>query len=175
MEHNPYAPPSAAIADVVVAPEDDELASRAQRFVNMLIDAVGYVLVGIVILAGLLLVDESFEERLDSANEYLLTIVFMTLYYLPLEALFGRTLGKLVTGTRTVSDTGGPPSFGQILGRTVARFIPFEAFTFLSGDRPVGLHDRASGTRVIRVRGVVRRPGEPREPASAHAGSILGV
>ena len=43
----------------------------------------------------------------------------------------------------------GRPTYGQILGRTFSRFVPFEAFSFLPS--PVGWHDRWSGTRVVRV------------------------
>jgi len=52
-------------------------------------------------------------------------------YYIGLESLTSRTLGKLVTGTKVVNEDGGAPSLGQIVGRSFARFIPFEAFSFL--------------------------------------------
>ena len=75
----------------------------------------------------------------------------MLVYYLPSEALFGRTVGKLVTRTRVVSQSGGPPDFLQVLRRTLIRFVPFEPFSFLS-KRSVGLHDRWSETRVVLTR-----------------------
>jgi uncharacterized RDD family membrane protein YckC len=70
------------------------------------------------------------------------------------EWLTGRSLGKLATGTRVIAAEGGPPSFARVLGRTLARFIPFEAFSFLTDrdGRPVGWHDSLSRTRVVRVR-----------------------
>jgi uncharacterized RDD family membrane protein YckC len=43
----------------------------------------------------------------------------------------------------------GKPSVWQILGRTVSRFIPFEAFTFLTNDKR-GLHDTLTETYVIK-------------------------
>ena len=54
-------------------------------------------------------------------------------YYVILEASFGWTIGKLVTGTRVVRFDGDKPHFPQILGRTFARFIPFEPFSVLFG------------------------------------------
>ncbi|CAN0592803.1 unnamed protein product, partial [Laminaria digitata] len=39
----------------------------------------------------------------------------------------------------------------RLLGRTAARFVPFEAFSFLGGDA-TGWHDRWSNTRVVRLR-----------------------
>ena len=69
------------------------------------------------------------------------------LYYVSFEFLTGRTLGKFLTGTRVVSDTGGPPTLGQVAMRSVLRLIPMEAFTFFA--RGPGLHDRGSRTRVV--------------------------
>ena len=72
-------------------------------------------------------------------------------YYAILESTTGRTLGKLITGTKVVDENGGPPSFGQVLGRTLCRCIPFEPFSFFSSDA-VGWHDSLANTRVIKVR-----------------------
>lgn len=74
-------------------------------------------------------------------------------YAIVSEALFQRTLGKMITGTCVVRADGTKPTFGQIVGRSFARFIPFEAFSFLGGKGfPVGWHDSLSGTRVITTR-----------------------
>lgn len=73
------------------------------------------------------------------------------IYYVGFEAAFGRTPGKLLTGTRVVTLTGEPPSFGQCLGRAFARCVPFEPLSFLGGDG-VGWHDKWTDTRVIRTR-----------------------
>ena len=68
------------------------------------------------------------------------------------EAVFQRSPGKFLTGTKVVNESGGKPTFGQILGRSLCRFIPFEAFSFLFGDssRVVGWHDKFSGTLVVK-------------------------
>jgi hypothetical protein len=71
------------------------------------------------------------------------------------EALFGRTLGKLVTRTRVVSESGAPATFWQLLMRTLYRLMPFEGFSFLATRRP-GWHDRWSKTRVV----LTRRAGD---------------
>jgi uncharacterized RDD family membrane protein YckC len=68
------------------------------------------------------------------------------LYYILLEMLSGRTLGKLVTGTRVINEQGRRPTFGQTLLRTLIRFFPCEAFTFLGDTR--GFHDSV-GTWVV--------------------------
>jgi len=79
----------------------------------------------------------------------LLAVVF---YYILMEAVFQRTLGKLVTGTIVVTTDGGQPSFGQVVGRSFARLIPFEPFSFLGGNPCKGWHDKLSGTLVIKSR-----------------------
>jgi uncharacterized RDD family membrane protein YckC len=71
-------------------------------------------------------------------------------YYIIFEGAFGWTVGKLITGTRVIRFDGRKPRFPQIVGRTAARFIPFEPFSLLGGGN--GWHDSMSGTRVVRVR-----------------------
>ena len=39
---------------------------------------------------------------------------------------FGRTVGKLVSGTRVVTESGDKPTTLQILQRTLSRMVPFE-------------------------------------------------
>jgi uncharacterized RDD family membrane protein YckC len=154
VERNPYAAPTAAVRDSGSPPTEDELASHVQRFLNMLIDVAGYFVLAMLIGVLLGLFAPGAIESLELSGplaEYLFGVLIFTIYYLPLEAAFGRTLGKLVTRTRVVTVDGGTPNFHQLLGRTMARFVPFEAFSFLSRDA-VGWHDRWSGTRVVRVR-----------------------
>jgi uncharacterized RDD family membrane protein YckC len=149
MQQNPYAAPKTRVAD------DDEdvpfeLASRTQRFVNMLIDGLGYFAVAIVLGIVLSFVYPPFiESESSTLGDYAFGFVVITSYYALCEGLFGRTLGKLVTRTWVVDESGGKPTFWQILGRSAARSIPFEPFSFF-GSEPTGWHDRLSGTRVVR-------------------------
>ena len=76
----------------------------------------------------------------------------MTAYYCFFEGIFARSPGKWICGTRVVDLEGNRPSFLQVIGRSLARFIPFEAFSFL-GSRGIGWHDSLSSTRVVRTRG----------------------
>jgi uncharacterized RDD family membrane protein YckC len=149
MEQNPYAAPKTRVAD-----EEDlgptELASRGVRFVNFLIDLAGYFALAIVLGVVLAIVYPPFVESESSTlGDYAFGFVVITSYYALSEGLFGRTLGKLVTGTWVVSESGGKPTFAQILGRSAARSIPFEPFSFF-GSEPTGWHDRLSRTRVVR-------------------------
>lgn len=147
MEHNPYAAPRVE----VVAPEatDDQqvLATRGQRFANLLLDSLGYYTLIFAVALAIAVVAAVSIERYS----FVFSLGLMLLYYFPAEALFGRTPAKLLTGTRTVTEAGLPPSFRQVLGRSLARLVPFEPFSCL-GDPPIGWHDSWSGTRVVRTR-----------------------
>jgi uncharacterized RDD family membrane protein YckC len=153
MERNPYAPPTADVTPPAERLQEFEPASRRRRLLNMLIDTAGYY--AVAILLGVLLGSFGHEAILnqlaDGPASLAFGLVILFLYYVPFEALTGRTLGKLITGTCVVTDSGQPPRVEQILGRTLCRLIPLEAFTFFSSSR-VGLHDRLSNTRVVRVR-----------------------
>ena len=73
---------------------------------------------------------------------------FATIYYLFLESLFGRTIGKIVTGSVVVDENGLKPSFKIIFIRTLCRLIPFEALSFLSKSARFW-HDSFSKTYVV--------------------------
>jgi uncharacterized RDD family membrane protein YckC len=141
---DPGAPPLPANTDAPWAglPE----ASLSLRFVNMLIDSVGQTLLIVVLLVPLVLA--GVDLRQDAAALPVILLAQTAYYALP-EWAWGRTLAKLVTGTRVVTRTGRRPTFGQILGRTMLRFIPLEPLTFLRARG--GLHDWESRTRVIRL------------------------
>jgi hypothetical protein len=62
------------------------------------------------------------------------------------EGLFGFTPFKIISGTRVTPTNGGKTSFGQVLIRTLARLIPFDAFSFIFGK---GWHDSISKTQVV--------------------------
>jgi uncharacterized RDD family membrane protein YckC len=90
-------------------------------------------------------------ELLDGPLGIALGIALRLAYYITLESLWGRTLGKLVTGTIVVDARGLRPTFGQICVRSFARFIPFEPFSFL-GRVPRGWHDKLPNTYVVKAR-----------------------
>ena len=114
VERNPYAPPQTSL-DVIEGPSAWQPASRWQRFANLIVDTVGYV------------VD-----------------------YFGFEAFFGWTPAKLLTRTRVVNTDGSQLTWLRTIARTLLRFVPFEMVTFL-GHFSAGLHDQASGTRVVRL------------------------
>jgi uncharacterized RDD family membrane protein YckC len=148
---NPYATPKSntVVAEQILEPVP---ASKGARFLNLIIDYIMQVVVIIVFTAIALAVGgDKAMGTLDDIPDLLLGIVAMFSYYIVMEAAFGRTVGKLVTGTKVVNKEGQKASFKQILGRTFARIIPFEAFTFL-GSQGRGLHDEMPKTYVVKCR-----------------------
>jgi uncharacterized RDD family membrane protein YckC len=105
---------------------------------------------GLLEVAGVLSGVTTFAENLGGLQETLLSTVGTILYYLFMESVFGRTVGKLITGTKVIDLEGKRPSFLTLLGRSLARIVPFEPFSFLGNDR--GWHDRWSDTRVVDMR-----------------------
>jgi len=154
MDRNPYDPPKSDLEQPTRLKGELELAPRGLRLANMLIDSMAQAVGGLVIFTIVALADADVLTRLAAdespVSGYVIGICVSLLYYVPLESLFGRTLGKLVTRTRVVDESGNPVTFGRVLGLTLLRLVPFEAFTFL-GRTGIGLHDSASRTRVVRV------------------------
>lgn len=68
-----------------------------------------------------------------------------------MEGFTGKTIGKLLTGTKVVDSTGGPASIKTAFLRSLCRYIPFEPFSFLSSDAR-GWHDSITKTWVIKSR-----------------------
>ncbi|GAB2768153.1 putative RDD family membrane protein YckC [Hymenobacter luteus] len=125
-------------------------AGQGRRLVNLLIDYLAifsmFFVLGIVM--GLAGQNELLEKMTDGLMGQLLFILFSLAYYTVMEGLFGRTLGKMLTRTRVVTDEGTHPSFGTILKRSLWRFIPFDALSFLGN--AYGWHDSRSDTMVVR-------------------------
>jgi uncharacterized RDD family membrane protein YckC len=86
-------------------------------------------------------------------------LVVTLLYYVLLEGLFGRTVGKLITGIRVIdAKTGGTPGMFTALIRTLLRIIDSAGGYLLAwiivvlNDRRRRLGDMAADTLVVRNR-----------------------
>jgi uncharacterized RDD family membrane protein YckC len=159
-EANPYASPTAApdfAIDQEVSASELQVATQGKRFLNMIIDGItiqllsfvaGYMLgYAYVALTGPIRTSES-EAQLQLMG-FVLGLMVSLGYFVLMEWLFQRTVAKFITNTVVVREDGMKPTFSQILGRSLTRFVPLEAFTFLGSRNPVGWHDRWSGTRVV--------------------------
>ena len=129
-------------------------AGKWRRFFNWLIDALAYYFLAMVIgVAAVLVGGDSAMAWLESLGfwgEQALGLVIMLAYYIPQEAAFGFTVGKLITGTRVVNENGEKPNLIQVILRTLSRVIPCEPFSVLLTEAPRGWHDSLSGTYVVR-------------------------
>jgi uncharacterized RDD family membrane protein YckC len=88
--------------------------------------------------------EEAPERWLDVVAGLIISIV----YHVVLEASTGRTLAKFITKTQVLDNSCRPASFGQILGRTLTRFIPFEPFSIF-GKSGLMWHDLLSNTITV--------------------------
>lgn len=157
MSSNPYSAPP--LQSTIQAAPSTEIASQGKRFLNTIIDnlliqvfgAVGGFALGfayVVAKGGVVTPADDLTLRVLG---YMIGIAIAMSYYILMEGLFQRTPAKFLTNTKVVREDGSPPGFAQIVGRSFARLIPFEAFSFFGGPNPVGWHDSLSKTRVVRA------------------------
>jgi uncharacterized RDD family membrane protein YckC len=96
--------------------------------------------------------DDDFENSSAfKLLDYVITALIYAGFYILFEATTSRSPAKFLTGTIVVNENGGKPTFGQIVGRSFARIIPFEIFSFL-GKSARGWHDTLSHTYVVKAR-----------------------
>jgi uncharacterized RDD family membrane protein YckC len=88
-------------------------------------------------------------ESTTTVEKLLFWSVILFLYYFLTETYFSRTFAKYFTKTIVVTKDGSRPNKRTISIRTLSRFIPLEALTFL-GTNVRGLHDLFSDTYVVR-------------------------
>jgi uncharacterized RDD family membrane protein YckC len=139
---NPYAAPRSFEDQPEPAgyARDLQDATNGVRFANVAIDTV---VAGVIAFTlGLLL------TAVLGSEAALLGLLLRPCYYIFFESVFQATPGKMITGTRVIAEWGDKPSVGQIIKRTLIRFVPFEPFSFLGST--AGWHDRWSKTRVVR-------------------------
>lgn len=133
--------------------------TAGKRFANYFIDRI--VLLGLGGLFGALLgalwmviaPEQYYDLEMALENkiiQYLFGFVIGFIYYSFIESVSGRSIGKFFTKTKVVTEDGERPDVSTILLRSICRFIPFEAFSFLGGE-PRGWHDTISKTRVVDI------------------------
>lgn len=121
-------------------------ASRGKRLANYLLDfTICLFSLFVLVFIWAMLSDVSENDTVLNVTVYGGYILYSLLF----EWLLGQTPGKMITGTKVINEQGQPISFGQALGRSLARLIPFDALTYISRERPRGLHDKVSSTWVV--------------------------
>jgi uncharacterized RDD family membrane protein YckC len=130
-------------------------ASSGKRFANYIIDlGIFYILAfasGIIIaLINPVALDAiSDDDSGFNLQDRLLGLVLYGFYMFATEAIFkGKSLGKLITGTRAVNEDGSNVSPRAALLRGLSRAVPFNALSAL-GKPAYPWHDRWTKTYVI--------------------------
>ncbi len=134
-------------------------ASQWLRLVNYFIDSIGAWILNLVVgpLVLLSLIGPSNfdnpEYLMENFGIFIIAILFSfllyPLYYIFFEGIWQRTPGKWASGTKVVMLDGSKPGIGRIIGRSFARYIPFEVFSYLFGRYPYGWHDAITKTTVV--------------------------
>lgn len=139
---------------------DRHRASQGLRFANYIIDFI-FSYIFILIIFGLLgivyalIADSSVEEigyKMENINpilDRLLTLsAYLFIMFLTEVITKGRSIGKLITGTKVIMIDGTSPTVGNYFLRNIIRGIPFvDPLSFLADKS--GLHDKWSQTCVI--------------------------
>ena len=87
--------------------------------------------------------------RFQDEGTDLTWILAVPFYYVLTETIWGKTPAKFITKTKVVMLDGSKPKIKNIIFRTICRFIPFDAFSFLFSRPTRGWHDIISGTLVV--------------------------
>ena len=136
-------------------------ASKGFRILNYIIDFI-FSLMMIWIFTILLIIgryfifgvdfDQSAAEigEIDPTVDRILTLLMYALILFFMEKLSGgRSLGKLITGTKVVKTDGSELTTDDLLKRNFSRAIPFDVFSFLGNN---GWHDGWSNSRVVKLK-----------------------
>ena len=136
-----------------------EPASTGQRFANHIIDLIIFYIVlfavGTMIGLGYVASNTNFDSRGSSLTgskfvDYILIYsIYILLYTLFEGASKGRTIGKWITGTKAVTQSGADITWDDAFKRSLSRIVPFEPFSAFGGNP---WHDRWTHTKVIKLR-----------------------
>jgi hypothetical protein len=131
-----------------------EKSGLGDRLLNYLFDTFFVILIFSPYIFGLAKSREfrdSINELGSEIGENILFLLFIAIgriiYYLLSEGIFHISPAKALTETQVYPTSEKPLNFGTILGRTLIRLIPFEAFSFFGKN---GWHDELSNTTVLK-------------------------
>ncbi len=144
--------------DLLIHEEEFERASSGKRFVNYLIDVIVFYLLMFCLGIVIALISPTSLDDIGSDNtsfglvDRILSLILYALYMSIVEALFkGRSLGKLITGTKAVNLDGSNISLSTAFARGFSRAVPFCALSAF-GNPCNPWQDRWTNTMVITLR-----------------------
>jgi uncharacterized RDD family membrane protein YckC len=161
------APPEKKDFLISLNPENYVLpVSGGIRFVNLLLDGIFLGILGQIIQIPLRFLGMNPSNNVLSEYQELIkgnlvafaagaifimmfiNMMIKVVYYFMMEHNTGASLGKMITGTKVVHESGRKATSKEVLIRTFCRLIPFNAFSVLFGNG-IGWHDKISKTRII--------------------------
>jgi uncharacterized RDD family membrane protein YckC len=132
-----------------------ELATTGQRLANYLIDVILFYIVIFVVsfVMGIMFASSVTADNAEGAFGmmglvYLVFFAVFFAYYILLEGGKGKTLGKMITKTKVVSEDGSSMTYSKAFIRTLCRLVPFEFISVFIG--PKMWHDQWSKTMVVK-------------------------
>lgn len=135
---------------------DERRVSRWLRFFNYCIDMLGFYAIVFGLSMFLAFIESPLLEYVISENtgtELMMRLVYallLALYYGASESIFnGKSLGKLITGTRVIHVDGSAISAATAFKRGFARIVPFEVFSAFSSPC-CPWHDAWTDTAVVK-------------------------
>jgi uncharacterized RDD family membrane protein YckC len=164
---NPYAPPSAPVADVVSGTGPGELAERSSRLGAFIVDfLIGFVLYLPALIVGFRHFDPA-RGALNFVNNGTIITGCLGAIVLVITAIFvaryGQTIGKRLIGIRVVRSNGEKASFWRIfllrnVVNAIPSLIPFVGYVytlvdhlFIFGESRQCLHDKIADTVVVKA------------------------
>lgn len=134
-------------------------ASTGKRFLNFVVDVLGFYAILFAIMIPMIIFnpasfqpDANGNDPFDGIFWNIAGIVLFFLYYFLFEyATGGRTLGKLITGTKAVNTDGSRIDLGTSLKRNAIRLVPFEVFSYF-GSPCNPWHDSWTDTMVMDIK-----------------------
>lgn len=137
------------------------IANKGLRFANYIVDYLFILALTTFLTMGYILFSESSDYdsntilsgigNMNRLEEYLFGLLITIPYYILMETITARTLGKYLTGTIVVDNEGNKPSIETLIKRSFCRAIPFNALSFL-GEKSRGWHDSITETYVVNKR-----------------------
>ncbi|MFN0292899.1 RDD family protein [Pedobacter helvus] len=129
---------------------DYSRASTGKRFANYLIDALLFYVVAFLlgIVVGFFKPELLPDEDSGILSRIVSLICYGMLMFIIEAACGGKTLGKVITGTKAINSDGSEMSFQKAFIRNIIRCIPFNALSAF-GTPCNPWHDAWSNTMVI--------------------------
>lgn len=141
------------LEDFLSVENEYQRASVGQRFGNFLVDLLIFYVIMFVVGIILAFTSPSAIEALNNESagfnliDRIVSLILYAIYMALVEGISrGKSLGKMITGTRAVNLDGSKISFGTAFVRGFSRAVPFEAFSAFGGNP---WHDKWSDTMVV--------------------------